>query len=73
MRQILIVGMNCGRKESFLDGGRRKGIINDSCLLTCENGDVIKMCKSRSWEEKKTKVSGLQIYVQNVKVVVFTM
>lgn len=64
--------MDCGRKE-ILDGGRRKGIINDSCLPTCENGDVIKMGKSRSWEEKETKVPGLQIYLQNVKVVVLTV
>lgn len=29
--------------------------------------------KSRSWEEKKTKVPDLQIYVQNVKVVALTV
>lgn len=53
-------------ERKILGGGRRRG-INDSRLLTCDNGDVINMGKSRSWEE--TKVPGLQIYVQNVKVV----
>lgn len=32
--------------------------------------DVIKMKKSRLWEEEKTKVPGLQIYVKCVKVIV---
>lgn len=58
-------------ERKILGGGRRKGIINDLCLLTCDNGDVIKIGKSRSWEEKKGP--GLQIYVQNVKVVLLTV
>lgn len=58
MRQILTVGMDCGRKE-ILDGGRRQGIINDSCLLTCENGDVIKRVKADRGKRRKLK---FQIY-----------
>lgn len=58
-------------ERKILGGGRRKGIINDSHLLTCDNGDAIKMGKSRSWKEKK--VPGLQIYVQNIKVVLLTV